>query len=745
MNRTQLFLSFVLSFILLVNMKAQEFKQVSEYSYPTISGAHFISNTTGWFVSSGGDVRKTIDGGVTWTKLQTNIEDNLTEVFFLNENVGFTGGTGSKIFKTIDGGYTWTGTDIVNGAGTLYDIYFYNENKGWLLSSTSSAGQVISTTDGGTTWNIDLNHAAGDLESMSFFGENNGIVVGGGVGKVDLFYTTNGTNWTKAPVPTFPPGYTRTDIRGVYMFDANNAYAVGWGSIVGMQSSILLKTTDGGATWEYLTQAEENRTYDNLWAVYFKDVNNGIGIGGATRGTVAIRTNDGGQNWIPIDIPCGVQLNTINGFGNEIIISGSSGVIMRSNDFGDNWQLLTPMPNGNMNGISAPSDNVIYSGGFNSVFLKSTNGGVDWQGGFLRAGGAAPNIQGIFFLNENVGYTAHSYGMAAKTTDGGTTWNAVIPDTPATTFTLYAPYFVNENYGFLVGKAATNIDIILKTTDGGNTWDAKTDLFQCHWRSVAFKDENNGIVVGEKLTAAYTNDGGSTWTASTFTSLPPGTETPNLFKVTFVSGNRAVAVGDKLILISTDAGATWNYSPVTNLIETMNGVAFIDENNGWAVGSKTTSLRSVGLYKTTDAGATWENKADISVFDTSKTLYDVSISPSGYAWISSTQSVIYTDAPLVSVRDGEYSPSAFELVQNYPNPFNPSTTIKFNLNVSGFVSLKVFDVLGREVETLINKELEAGTHSIEFSTRNSSITSGIYFYRLKTADKSETRKMMLLK
>ena len=88
---------------------------------------------------------------------------------------------------------------------------------------------------------------------------------------------------------------------------------------------------------------------------------------------------------------------------------------------------------------------------------------------------------------------------------------------------------------------------------------------------------------------------------------------------------------------------------------------------------------------------------------------------------------------------------AFVLFENYPNPFNPKTAIGFSLLAVGNVSLKVFDVLGSEVATLLNNEtLEAGEHNIQFDA--SLFSSGIYFYRLNVDGKfSETKKMMLLK
>jgi photosystem II stability/assembly factor-like uncharacterized protein len=88
-------------------------------------------------------------------------------------------------------------------------------------------------------------------------------------------------------------------------------------------------------------------------------------------------------------------------------------------------------------------------------------------------------------------------------------------------------------------------------------------------------------------------------------------------------------------------------------------------------------------------------------------------------------------------------PNKFNLYQNYPNPFNPSTTIKFDLPVSGFVKLKIYDMLGREVTTLANEHRNAGTYEINYNA--SSLSSGIYFYKLEYENKSEVRKFMLVK
>jgi hypothetical protein len=88
-------------------------------------------------------------------------------------------------------------------------------------------------------------------------------------------------------------------------------------------------------------------------------------------------------------------------------------------------------------------------------------------------------------------------------------------------------------------------------------------------------------------------------------------------------------------------------------------------------------------------------------------------------------------------------PFSFSLEQNYPNPFNPSTTIEFSIPQNGFITLKVFNVLGREVATLVNGQVEAGKHKVEFDASN--LNSGVYFYKVESGSFADTKKMILLK
>jgi hypothetical protein len=93
-------------------------------------------------------------------------------------------------------------------------------------------------------------------------------------------------------------------------------------------------------------------------------------------------------------------------------------------------------------------------------------------------------------------------------------------------------------------------------------------------------------------------------------------------------------------------------------------------------------------------------------------------------------------------------PDSYKLFQNFPNPFNPSTMIKFQIKESGFTTLKVFDILGKEVAVLVNEKLKEGTYEIQFSVNqytNINLSSGIYFYKLVTESFSDTKRMIILK
>ena len=106
---------------------------------------------------------------------------------------------------------------------------------------------------------------------------------------------------------------------------------------------------------------------------------------------------------------------------------------------------------------------------------------------------------------------------------------------------------------------------------------------------------------------------------------------------------------------------------------------------------------------------------------------------------------IYSNSTTVNIENTNINttPTSFLLYQNYPNPFNPSTTIKYSVPNQSIVSLKLFDVLGSEIKTIVNEEKPIGNYEVNFDASN--LPSGVYFYRLQAGDFVETKKMVLLK
>jgi hypothetical protein len=149
------------------------------------------------------------------------------------------------------------------------------------------------------------------------------------------------------------------------------------------------------------------------------------------------------------------------------------------------------------------------------------------------------------------------------------------------------------------------------------------------------------------------------------------------------------------------------------------------------------------MLRTTNGGASW----DALQSPTAQSLRAITFSGAGLLTaVSSGGAIIHTTVGNVTsadVKAREGTPSHFWLGQNYPNPFNPTTTIEFTIPRPLHVVLKVYNVLGKEVATLLNDNLGLGPHKIRWDAFG--LPSGIYFYRLQAAETDETRMLMLLK
>ena len=150
------------------------------------------------------------------------------------------------------------------------------------------------------------------------------------------------------------------------------------------------------------------------------------------------------------------------------------------------------------------------------------------------------------------------------------------------------------------------------------------------------------------------------------------------------------------------------------------------------------------ILKTTNGGTDWIEQS----IKTTNYLASVYFTDSNTGWIVGTNgTILHTTNGGVTFIEEEGNnptqPKEFLLQQNYPNPFNPSTSIQYEINSMQFVTIKVYDLLGREVVTLVNEEKPTGKYEVNFNASN--LTSGVYFYRIQAGDFVETKKMIYLK
>ena len=116
---------------------------------------------------------------------------------------------------------------------------------------------------------------------------------------------------------------------------------------------------------------------------------------------------------------------------------------------------------------------------------------------------------------------------------------------------------------------------------------------------------------------------------------------------------------------------------------------------------------------------------------------------STYGWITAGRKLLRYKSGISVGIDESAVPANYILQQNYPNPFNPSTIIKFSVPALELVVIKIYDILGREIKTLVRKEYAPGTHSVEFNAAE--VPSGVYLYKLTAGDYSAVKKMMVIK
>ncbi len=387
------------------------------------------------------------------------------------------------------------------------------------------------------------------------------------------------------------------------------------------------------------------------------------------------------------------------------VINGN-GKIYKTADGGDSWDLLLDQPETYWRAIG---------------FADSLRG---WAGNFGQLG-QVPRVTDT--------------NMLYQTVDGGNTWTPVdIPEPKPEG--ICGIWVASDSIVYAVGRIF-GAPRFLKTADGGASW-SNTNMESLIDRlvDVYFFSPDSGFIVGgvgdlsvSSGRVLFTADGGDNWEIQHTTqqnaqwcwkiSFPTR-------QVGYISLETFSEARTSYFLKTTDGGLTWE-EKLLFVGYHEQGIGFVTENLGWVGGD-------VQTYETTDGGVTWTR---IQLFGAGINRIRMLSDSLGYAVGRSVYK--YSLQNITSVEPVTEVPERFHLAQNYPNPFNPSTQINYSLQTSAVVSLKIYDLLGNEVQTLVDAFHLDGAYSVMFDPGN--LASGVYFYKLEAGDFVDTKKMLLIR
>jgi len=379
----------------------------------------------------------------------------------------------------------------------------------------------------------------------------------------------------------------------------------------------------------------------------------------------------------------------------------------------------------------------------NGKIEKSTNGGINW---FIQESGTNQNLNQIIFISINEGYVVGDNGIILKTTNSGNNW---VTQNSVTLNNLKGIDFPDENTGFITGDSG----IFIKTTNKGINWSILELPMVSNFRKVQFIDDNTGWILSFGILLKTLNSG-INWIQEI--------ETKNfMFAINFpdVSTgyicNTALAITISGILKTTNSGSKWFETP--NLFSgTLTSLYFINSYTGWVAGSNNQ------IYKTINGGNNWLNQSipPLPLIDFISIFFTDSLN----GWASAGNLIYKTTTGGVITGFSNTSseiPEKYFLSQNYPNPFNPVSHLEFGISNlparnqdgfersnpgGGFVSLRVYNVLGNEIAVIVNEWKNAGTYNYQFSSVNYQLPSGIYYYTLSVdGNLIDTKRMVLLK
>ncbi len=658
----------------------------------------------------GGGLFRSTDGGENWYSISNEIDNIGVFVLKISASGDVYAGTLRSIYKSTDQGVSWA---KVNNSypENLYaeDITF--DASGNIYVSNSYSG-IYKSTDGGDSWTTVNNGLPQSSYIWKIGSTQNNILLVSDVYRGIYKSTDFGANWVQSNT-----GYDTTYY--VNSFTSNPAGEI----FISSAGNGPFKSTDNGNSWVSIQ--------GDLSLPYSADID--FTSNGDLYVTVIqqlYKSTNGGTNWNNITTifnGFGFQTAYVDNNDNIWVTTTNSGII-KSSDAGANWINYTSgLTSTLINSFFSDAAGSLYAAIPGKGFYSSTDNGNTWnkitivnyeEDTYIKTAEKIPS-GGLIVYNVYNGI---------KTSTDLTTWN---PFSTGLTNQHIQELAVSNDYYFAAGwdgkifrtpRLAANWVEITDTAATGYCYDlfvsSVGDLYYLFDEEI-YKSTNNGddwINVGNGVNG-YS------------------------FSITEHSNGNIFVGTNEGIYRSTDAGNSWT-KDVSGLTDGALSLAIHSNGSIFAGGYNSTA-------RSNDLGQTW------SLFTSGMfncRITDLAFGTGDILFASAENMGVYrTTSAVTSVDENESGVvNNFSLKQNYPNPFNPTTKIRFtipsvisneerNLNVG----LKVFDILGNEVATLVNEFKSAGSYEIIFNA--SKLSSGVYFYKLTAGSFIETKKMILLK
>lgn len=655
---------------------------------------------------------KSIDNGDSWEKIKTQFEDFAVYSIYITKTGYIWVGTDHQgLFRSTDNGITWENKS--NGFSTS-ECWAIGESKdGILFAGDADVGKLFRSTNYGDSWELSTN-----LAPLAFATDSNNTVYAGTFN--GLYLTTdNGLTWSQnLSLPALPISSVLIDKNnniycgtgyydngnGVYYSDNGGknwiqigleskvvlsmAFDSGENLYAGTLSDGLFKTSDLGQSWQQ---------YQN--GIYRKDVyklkinsdyvifigSEGSGVTGYGDGGV-FRSTDGGNSFDHIGLPVSLVKNIVF-IGDSLIFAATPSGVQKYNRLTQKWKNLGLY---RVEAISITPSNYLYVATRDDGLFKSTDLGETW---FLTrlTTDTLMSVYNVLAINDDTVFASTQYNLR-RSMNGGEDWDVL----PIKTGVSARALFFNNNIFWLTGIKSNKL-ILYKTDDFGSLFDSLLSEFYTFNSNSPISVMDNGYIF---LASRDINLNG--------------------------------------IIRSIDNGLTWEQILFINSSTTV----FSNDYGIVITGTIVSSISDTNkIYISTDFGETWSYKPQPT--DYAASISEIKQDQLGKYFIGTTTNGLFQVEIITGVEELPYSNLNFSLSQNYPNPFNPTTMIQYTVSKMEFVTIKIYDVLGKEVATLVNEEKNAGNYSIGFD--GSKLSSGVYLYKLRQGKYIDTKKMILLK